>query len=1461
MGAISNPLVPLLSHLHQPSLTWLRCDAQEGTRMSGKGSPTNPHQVPPVPASVTVASECGNASAPKDTVASKKHDGTSTPSSTTAQTSQLSVAPDAQLVCAKPDESSPRPHSSLGFSADPSALTGSKGLASSSTQLSTGAPPASARTECPEPVNETSALRRSNSDKSCPQPVVPKVSIEVSRTLSVPTVACKSPSSSPKENVASKNEPSNVSSNLSEGRPTASVSAQESTSKAVPEKLPSNGISPKKHKATLGTETTTLPSGTAQCAPLSASDAKTVAPQAASECPTHLVTSGQHNLQSADGASSAVKVRVAAPSSDEKDPPPSTRLDLCVISASVNSVACSSDSDSHESAKGSVGSTDADSALRVQFSTSGTRERRDSSGTLSLNHAQMIPKSVSFHSGTSLPAERKICSAHDCLQFMITGSSLLKIRASSRQYRRYFTLEEDLSAIKWVPSSKKSNKARLSIRSIREIRIGKSTDVLRDKEVAGCYSEDCVFSVVYGEDFESLDLVASTPDEANFWVTGLNMLIAANRSPDNMDERQRMREKWLQEMFEKADTERKGLLDEVETIALVQKLNSQLSVVRLKQKMMEFDVGKGEQDRGRIDRSQFVSLFKELATRPEVYFLMVRYSGKDYLTVEDLQFFLEGEQEFENITVDDCMSLIQRYEPSEEARKNGQMLLDGFTLFLLSDECSLMDQAHKDVFQDMDLPLCHYFISSSHNTYLMEDQLKGPSSVDGYSQALSQGCRVVKVDCWSSTDGPVVFHGNTLTGKVPLSTVLDSIREFAFQASEYPLILHLENHCPPEAQEEVVSLLKDKLGDLLYLPGRDGGDFTTKLSPKALKRKIIIKSKKPPSDSEEAEISEEDDFVDKNSNPSESPKKLKLIKPLSDMVALSRVHFADFTTSQQSQAENEVCSFSETSAVKLGHALADEVAAHTRRFLAHVSPNASRVDSSNYNPLELWACGFQMAAMNLQTSGVPMDLHRGWFRQNGGCGYVLKPPCLRQSWSVFNAYRRETFSDNEPLYLRVKIISGQQLPLPRGASSKATAIDPYVTVQVFGIPTDCAEARTKTVSNEGHSPIFDECFEFTMAAPELAVLRFAVLDDEFIGDDFIGQHSIPVSSLKTGYRHVQLTSDTGKVLENSSLFLHVTMSNRSGDKKLRRKRSWQTRPQAEMRHVGIRHLDEAFKSAAGALNECQRLNGSLDRAMLECCEECGLPSSANLAQCLRSAALRLASAPEVVNISILEEKGCPVFKVQGDLSVKASKLVSAVEKVLCECKAISDTSQPVFKTLNELYQTMKSFSDDLNGVCAAVGLKGKKAEKAAEHFLWNASIVESRMDMLRKVDRESRACMKQALRLGRTARRLFQRERDGGSSSRTHSTSSSTGSTLSPPGANTLGCPQPPPPTPTSPGGSDTRIRGILKKTSSNHPPHLTSLDTVAGIDSPNGDPLLTPSPSPRVKQAPNAPPDFGTPL
>lgn len=83
----------------------------------------------------------------------------------------------------------------------------------------------------------------------------------------------------------------------------------------------------------------------------------------------------------------------------------------------------------------------------------------------------------------------------------------------------------------------------------------------------------------------------------------------------------------------------------------------------------------------------------------------------------------------------------------------------------------------------------------------------------------------------------------------------------------------------------------------------------------------------------------------------------------------------------------------------------------------------------------------------------------------------------------------------------------------------------------------------------------------------MALIRFIVLDDEFIGDDFIGQYTIPFPCIRpgnflsffktvntsvltnrvviqtdTGYRHVRLLSNLGEALENTTLFVHVAVS-------------------------------------------------------------------------------------------------------------------------------------------------------------------------------------------------------------------------------------------------------------------------------------------------------------------------------
>ncbi|KIH48447.1 hypothetical protein ANCDUO_21484 [Ancylostoma duodenale] len=61
---------------------------------------------------------------------------------------------------------------------------------------------------------------------------------------------------------------------------------------------------------------------------------------------------------------------------------------------------------------------------------------------------------------------------------------------------------------------------RIAIENIREVRLGKNTEQLRLSDSNfGDLQDECLFSVIYGDDYETLDLVASCADDANIWVT------------------------------------------------------------------------------------------------------------------------------------------------------------------------------------------------------------------------------------------------------------------------------------------------------------------------------------------------------------------------------------------------------------------------------------------------------------------------------------------------------------------------------------------------------------------------------------------------------------------------------------------------------------------------------------------------------------------------------------------------------------------------------------------------------------------------------------------------------------------------------------------------------------------------------------------------------------------------------
>lgn len=403
------------------------------------------------------------------------------------------------------------------------------------------------------------------------------------------------------------------------------------------------------------------------------------------------------------------------------------------------------------------------------------------------------------------------------------------------------------------------------------------------------------------------------------------------------------------------------------------------------------------------------------------------------------------------------LKLIQSHEPSEEGRQHGYLSLDGFTSYLTSAECHLFDSEHDTVCQDMMQPLSHYYISSSHNTYLIEDQFRGPSDISGYIRALRMGCRCVEVDVWDGPDEePVVCTGNTLSPTLSFRCVLEAIGRFAFVTSDYPLIICVENHCSYRQQKVMCQHLVGILGDRLYTNPPDEEDSYLP-SPHALRHRILLKGKKlgPGSDGKDGEVSEEDegaemcqrmkaansgpaapggndkDIVQKSVSPTAltqpnplhlPPKHFQLLKELSDLVTLCRsVSFIDFPTSSESQKSWELCSFQECLALRLASENPGDFVNHNKHFLSRVYPSPMRIDSSNMNPQDLWKCGCQIVSMNFQTAGLMMDLNTAWFRQNGNCGYVLRPAIMRQEVSYFSADTRDTVPGVSPQLLHVKV--------------------------------------------------------------------------------------------------------------------------------------------------------------------------------------------------------------------------------------------------------------------------------------------------------------------------------------------------------------------------------------------------------------------------------------------------------
>ncbi|XP_039700715.1 1-phosphatidylinositol 4,5-bisphosphate phosphodiesterase delta-4 isoform X2 [Pteropus medius] len=745
---------------------------------------------------------------------------------------------------------------------------------------------------------------------------------------------------------------------------------------------------------------------------------------------------------------------------------------------------------------------------------------------------------------------------------MQKGMLMRKVRSKIWKRLRYFRLQQDCMTVWHARQAGGKAKPSFSISDVETVRKGSESELLRS--LAEEFPLEQGFTVVFHGRRSNLDLVANSAEEAQTWMQGLQLLVDFVTS---MDQQERL-DQWLSDWFQRGDKNQDGRMNFQEVQRLLHLMNVEMEQEYAFQLFQAADGSHSDT----LEAKEFTEFYKALTKRAEVQELFENFSADGQkLTLLEFVDFLREEQKEGDHAPDLALELIDCYEPSDSGKLRHVLSMDGFLSYLCSKDGDIFKPTYLPIYQDMTQPLNHYYINSSHNTYLVGDQLCGQSSVEGYIRALKRGCRCVEVDIWDGPNGePIVYHGHTLTSRIPFKEVVATVAQYAFQTSDYPVILSLENHCSWEQQEIMAQHLTEILGEQLQSTTLDGLLPTQLPSPEELRRKILVKGKKLKTLEEDLEEEEEEEELEselveeqeteleletqfesetQELSPRSMDKKEKKSTPIicpslsALVVYMKTVSFHSFTHSKEHYRFYELSSFSEAKAKRLIKEAGNEFVQHNAWQLSRVYPSGLRTDSSNYNPLELWNAGCQMVAMNVQTAGLEMDIYDGLFRQNGGCGYVLKPEFLRDTQSSFHPER--PIGPFKAKILLIQVISGQQLPKVDQTKEKAI-IDPLVRVEIFGIRPDTSRQETSYVENNGFNPHWGQTLCFRVLVPELALLRFVVKDYNWKSrNDFVGQYTLPWTCMQQGYRHIHLLSKDGTSLHPASIFVYICIREES----------------------------------------------------------------------------------------------------------------------------------------------------------------------------------------------------------------------------------------------------------------------------------------------------------------------------
>jgi phosphatidylinositol phospholipase C delta len=483
--------------------------------------------------------------------------------------------------------------------------------------------------------------------------------------------------------------------------------------------------------------------------------------------------------------------------------------------------------------------------------------------------------------------------------------------------------------------------------------------------------------------------------------------------------------------------------------------------------------------------------------------------------------------------------------------------------------CDFLEKPHAEIpreLLDLSHPLPEYYVSSSHNTYLLAHQLYGDSCVSAYEIALKTGSRCVEIDAWDSDDPeePKVTHGFTLVSNVPFRGVCETIRDVFDEERKYadthpgtfvaPILLSLENHCGPHGQLRLVQIMKEIFGDRLlseavrqegHREQAGSGEHVT-LAELAGRIAVIVEyhlpdEKDSDSSSSSSSDSSEDEVIEarhayKDKKKAEAP--AGIIPELAELgVYAQSVKPSDNSWFDPGELANgphhHLINVSESGLASHLPEMADAIARHNASHLMRVFPKGLRISSSNLKPVRYWGVGAQICALNWQTFGASMQINEALFHNSDG--YVLKPAGLRAGGDG-------KLGSGRKKRLRLHVVGASDIPLH--SDDNPGDVRPYLTCSLYQ-PTqpDGDAVKRKTAPYKQRAPDFphdgdappptdplwNETLEWEYEDNELTFLRMILKSDQSLGrNPIFAVAAVRLLYVVPGWRFVRLLDLKGR---------------------------------------------------------------------------------------------------------------------------------------------------------------------------------------------------------------------------------------------------------------------------------------------------------------------------------------------